>query len=369
MKTALGRPLVAGLALLEGNALARIREAACAAPANRVDSNGESIMKPLRPSQWIIPALAVAGLAAMIMTVTAGDKNYPVAAPLVQPARSPFPETVSGAGIVEASTQNIAVAAPVPGVVARVHAQVGQFVATGAPLFTLDKRPIAAEIASREAAVRVAETRVLEADAQLAEADDQLAKVRDLSDPRAVSREEIVRRETAARALGSRLKLAQASLEQAHAQLEQARVDLDRLTVRAPVAGELLQVNARPGEFISPGDGAPPVVLGETRRLHVRVDVDEAEAWRFRAGAKAIAYLRGNASIAVPATFVRIEPYVTPKKSLTGASAERVDTRVLQVLFAFDRGELPVYVGQQMEVFVEALAGTTVAPQTAKPGS
>jgi len=326
-------------------------------------------MKNLRLSQWLIPALAATGLTAMIMTVTAGDKSYPVATPLAQPAKTPFAETVSGAGIVEASTQNIAVAAPVSGVIARVHAQVGQYVNAGAPLFTLDERPLAAEAASREAAVRVTETRVLEAEAQLAEADDQLAKVRDLSDPRAVSREEIVRRETAARALGSRLKLAQALLVQARAQRKQVQVDFDRLTVRAPVAGELLQVNARPGEFVSPGDGAPPVVLGETRRLHVRVDIDEADAWRFRAGAKAVAYLRGNASNSVPATFVRIEPYVMPKKSLTGASAERVDTRVLQVLFAFERGELPVYVGQQMEVFVEALTSTAVAPQPAKPRS
>jgi len=43
-----------------------------------------------------------------------------------------------------------------------------------------------------------------------------------------------------------------------------------------------------------------------------------------------------------------------PKRSLTGDSTERVDTRVLQVLYRFDRGDLPVYVGQQMDVFVEA---------------
>lgn len=326
-------------------------------------------MKILRLSKWLVPALAAAGLTAMIMTVTAGDKNYPVAAPLATPARPPFAEIVTGAGIIEASTQNIAVAAPVSGIVAQVHVHVGQHVDAGAPLFTLDKRPLAAELASREAAVHVAEMRVSEADAQLAEAEDQLAKVRELSDPRAVSREEVMRRETTARATSSRLKLAQAALVQARAQRRQAQVDFDRLTVRAPVAGELLQVNTRLGEFVAPGDGAHPVILGDTHRMHVRVDIDESDAWRFRAGARAIAFLRGNASISVPVNFVRVEPYVTPKKSLTGVSAERVDTRVLQVLFAFDRGELPVYVGQQMEVFVEAVAGTAAALQPAKPQS
>ena len=32
--------------------------------------------------------------------------------------------------------------------------------------------------------------------------------------------------------------------------------------------------------------------------------------------------------------------------ALTGDSAERVDTRVLQVLYSFERGPWPVYVGQ-----------------------
>ena len=49
-----------------------------------------------------------------------------------------------------------------------------------------------------------------------------------------------------------------------------------------------------------------------------------------------------------------MEPYVVPKKSLTGDSNERVDTRVLQALYRFDRKQLPIYVGQQMDVFIEA---------------
>ena len=324
-------------------------------------------MKLPRLSQWIVPALAAVGLSAMLITVAAGDKTFPVAAPLAQPARPPFTDTVSGAGIVEASTQNIAVAAPLAGVISRVNVVAGQQVAQGAPLFTLDEKPLAAEIVSREASVQVAVARVTETEAQLAEANDQLAKVRSLSDPRAISKEEIVRRETAANAATSRLKLAQASLAQARAQLKQTQVDFDRLTVRAPVAGEVLQLNARPGEFIRPGEGTAPVILGITRTLHVRVDVDEADAWRFKSGAKAIAYLRGNAAISVPTSFVRIEPFVTPKKSLTGASNERVDTRVLQVLFAFDRGALPIFVGQQMDVFIEATA--SAGAQTQKPQS
>jgi HlyD family secretion protein len=50
---------------------------------------------------------------------------------------------------------------------------------------------------------------------------------------------------------------------------------------------------------------------------------------------------------------------VIPKKSLTGDSTERVDTRVLQVLYTFDPGDKPIYLGQQMDVFIETAPPTT----------
>jgi HlyD family secretion protein len=88
--------------------------------------------------------------------------------------------------------------------------------------------------------------------------------------------------------------------------------------------------------------------------LHVRVDIDENDAWRVRPEAPAVAFVRGNRALETPVQFVRFEPYVVPKRSLTGETTERVDTRVLQVLYRFHPGDLPVYVGQQMDVFIEA---------------
>jgi hypothetical protein len=51
---------------------------------------------------------------------------------------------------------------------------------------------------------------------------------------------------------------------------------------------------------------------------------------------------------------VRFEPFVVPKKSLTGDSTERVDTRVLQVIYRIEDNKLPLFVGQQMDVFIDA---------------
>ena len=148
--------------------------------------------------------------------------------------------------------------------------------------------------------------------------------------------------------------IAKAAIAQAEAQVEQIQTDIDRCLVRATVDGVLLQVNVRPGEYV----GAPPsqalVVLGAIdKTVHVRVDVDEHDIPRFKAGAPARASLRGAPEKSYPLTFVRVEPYVIPKKSLTGDNTERVDTRVLQVIYALDVTGKPVYVGQQMDVFID----------------
>jgi hypothetical protein len=99
----------------------------------------------------------------------------------------------------------------------------------------------------------------------------------------------------------------------------------------------------------------PPLVLfGSVEPLHLRVDIDEHEASRVRPDSPAVALVRGAPATRTKLEFVRFEPYVIPKRSLTGDSTERVDTRVLQVIYRFERGELPVFVGQQMDVFIEA---------------
>ncbi len=150
------------------------------------------------------------------------------------------------------------------------------------------------------------------------------------------------------------LAVAEAQVTAAKAQLNAALTQLERHTVHAPVAGEILQVNIRSGEYLSAATmGMPPILMGDTQVLHVRVDIDENDAWRFSPGTSAIASLRGNAEVKTPVRFVRVEPYVVPKRSLTGGSSERVDTRVLQVLYAFDHDDLPIFVGQQMDVFIE----------------
>jgi multidrug efflux pump subunit AcrA (membrane-fusion protein) len=162
---------------------------------------------------------------------------------------------------------------------------------------------------------------------------------------------------------------AAAQLAQVQAQASAAETDLERLTVRTPVAGEVMQLKIHLGEFAPAGTLQQPLILlGNVTPMNVRVDVDENDAWRVRQGAAATGYLRGHKEVSVPLKFVRFEPYIVPKVSLTGGSTERVDTRVLQVIYSFERAGRPIFVGAQMDVFIDATNAKNSAPPKTAAG-
>lgn len=286
-----------------------------------------------------LAALALLGVLVAAAAVIHGNQP-PAAVSAVPPLpRAPFPAWVAGSGTLEASTQNIAVGAAVSGIVSEVCVQWGDRVALGDRLFTIDDRDLRARLGSAVASVHVA-------GATLERAEHALAFVQNLGDT--VSRKEVASRT-------DEVALGKAGLELAEAQVHEIRTEIERRTVRAPVAGRILQLNARPGELAAPAaSGTPLVLLGDDARLHVRVEVDQHDAWRVRPGAKAIAFARGNAALQIPLAFVRIEPCVLPKASFTGKTTDRTDAKVLHVIFEFERGDLPVYAGQEVDAFIDA---------------
>lgn len=290
---------------------------------------------------YLLPILAIVAVIFVIRTVIMGSMPPPIAAPVVQPAQAPYETFVAGSGIIEASSENISIASPLAGVIKEVFVRAGDKVSVNQPLFSLDDRAILAELLVNEA-------QVTKAKASLADAETQLSIYRGVKDERAITRGELLKRESA-------LLLAQAGVAQADATVMASRTTIDRMTIRSPLNGEVLQLRARVGEF-APAQImiTPLMVLGTVYPLGVRVDIDENDAWRVESGRPGLATLRGNTALSFPLTFVRFEPYVVPKRSLTGESTERVDTRVLQVIYSFDRGTLPIYVGQLVDVFIES---------------
>ena len=343
----------------------------------------------------ILPLLSTTMLGAALYHTARSGPGPSDSAPPAPPPRSPFVRAVMGTGLVEARTENIGLGTALPGLVREVYMpadRAGVRVAAGTPLFRVDDRQLRAErklaAASLEAAraerarldaqprseeVPVSAAKVAAARARRALLEDQYERARRLLERRAIPQEDYRQRQLAleegrqqlARAEAEHALLragawkpdkaiARAAVAKAQARLEQIDVDLERTVVCAPVDGEVLQVNVRPGEYVAAPAAGPLVVLGDLHQLHVRVDIDGDDVPRFRRGAPARAYVRGAAREEVPLTFVRVEPYLVPKKSLTGEGTERVDTRVLHVIYALPRGTRGVYVGQQLDVFIEA---------------
>lgn len=343
----------------------------------------------------IIPPLPVIAAVAFVLAAYLVWSTQPRelrADAAFSPPEATFERSVAAVGLVEPKSELIALSTAVPGLVVSVAVSVGDVVHAGQALFQLDDRDLRALLAVREQELATARTslerlrrqpraedlppleaRLREAQQALADARVQQDMIEGVDDPRAIRKEDLLRRRIATRAAeagvataqaelarvragawSADIEVAQANVRLAEKQVEQVRTDIERLTVTAPRDGRILKLNVRAGEYAQSGVLADPlVVFGDVTELHVRADVDEQEARWVRPEAHAYASPRGDASIRIPLTFVRFEPYVVPKRQLTGAVIERVDTRVLQVIYRLDGPLVPLFVGQQVDVYID----------------
>lgn len=313
-------------------------------------------------ARQILPALALIGLAVAVWLVLVGLPDRSTAQPVEQPPKAVGKladgARVAGAGVVEPASEIIDIGSALSGLVTDVRVRPGDRVAKGDVLFTVDARAARAQLDQANAAIGEARAAIAEASAAQATARQQLALYRSLSDPAAVSRSEVIRAEGEEAAATSRLALARARLQSAQASAAAARTEIERLVIRAPIAGEILAVNIRAGEFVATqggGNASPFIQMGQTTPLHVRVDIDENEVARVALGQNAVISPRGAAELHVEAKFVRAEPLVVPKRSLTNSAAERVDVRVLQLIYELPPSEA-FRVGQQIDAFIPAKA-------------
>lgn len=324
-------------------------------------------------SRQVLPVIALIGLIIAVLYVFELLPDRELSEPDQEPPKATGEladsNRVAGSGLVEPSSEIIDVGSALSGLIVDLRVQPGDFVEKGQPLFVVDDRAIRARLQEANAAIGEARAAIREAQTARSTAQRQLALYRNIDDPAAVSQAEVIRAEGDASAASSRLELARARLTAAQASAGSARTELGRLTVRAPIAGEILAVNIRPGEFVSTqgGSSTPFIQMGETRPLHVRIDVDENEAVRLALGADATVSPRGAASEQVKAKFVRAEPQVVPKRQLTNSAAERVDVRVLQVIYELPSGDL-FRVGQQVDAFIPANNGEDTKNE-AKPSA
>jgi multidrug efflux pump subunit AcrA (membrane-fusion protein) len=326
--------------------------------------------------KYLLPVLALLGVTAAVVMVKEGNRTPSATKPVFQPAEAPFSSYIFGPGIVEASTENIAIGTPVSGIVKTIYVTWGEQVNRSAPLFKIDARDLDAQLVPARAKVREVEAQLFSATANVNQAKLTLAKAENhlrvgegLVPGVSISSEDLANRKFDVAADKALLASAEGQVQQIKAQIASAKAQVRQIedqirirTVRAPLAGSILQLKIRPGEFAQSGVLVTPLmVLGNDTTLHVRVDIDQSDAWRFQTKAPAVAYVRGNANLKTPLNYVRTDPDVVPQALLTGDATQRTDTRVLQVIYRFDSASLHAYVGQLMDVFIQAPPVTSAA--------
>lgn len=284
-------------------------------------------------TKYGVPVLAALVLALAALSIARLRPVHASAAPPSQPPAAAYATQVGAVGLVEARSENISIGAPLAGLVMQVDVKAGDRVRKGQKLFSLDDRDVRAELALRKSSLEVAqarlqklldfpraedvppaEARVSEAEQQLADTEVQLRLIEGVKDRRAIREEDLERRRIAVKLAKARLdearanlallkagswapdvRIAQSEVAEAERQVARVAADLGRLTVTAPVDGEIFNCNVRAGEYAPAGALPQPlIVMGAVDELHVRADVDEEDASRVKAGATATATARSN---------------------------------------------------------------------------
>jgi len=354
----------------------------------------------------IIFTLSIIGVLAALVAAYLFGRERKAQPPVFKPVSSPYESAIYANGIIESdqsSGENINIFPEVSGPITKVFAHEGQQVSAGAPLFTIDdsvqratteqlRLQSEASLAlleelkaqPRKETLAIVVSQVGLAESNLKVAHDQYDKRRASYDiePQSISKDVLDTAQDAVNQAASALDVArkQAELTQAGAwsyditnqakqyeALQQAykaaNALLQKYSVKAPVKGVVLAVNAAVGSYMSsqgaydpyPQQFDPLVVMGAPQdHLAVRCFVDEILVSRLPSSLHIHAEmsLRGSYTNKVPLEFVRVQPYVSPKIELSNQRQEKVDLRVLPVIFRFEKKDAPVYPGQLVDVFI-----------------
>ncbi|MGA2243965.1 MAG: biotin/lipoyl-binding protein [Verrucomicrobiota bacterium] len=287
----------------------------------------------------IIFTIAAIGILAGLVAAYIFGMQRKAQPPVFQPVSNPYASAIYANGMIESdlpSGENINVFPQVSGPITQVLVREGQPVPAGTPLFTI------------EDSVQRANTELAAANLKLAR--DQYDKDRAsyAMDSKSISKDV--------------LDTAEDTVNQAVAALKAATALLQYYSVKAPVDGVVLAVNAAVGGYVSSQGNYdtytelfdPLVVMsGPQDHMDVRCYVDEIlvsrlpSHWHIQAQMQII-----GTDIKVPLEFVRVQPYVSPKIELSNEKQEQVDLRVLPVIFRFEKSDLPVYPGLMVDVFI-----------------
>jgi len=138
----------------------------------------------------------------------------------------------------------------------------------------------------------------------------------------------------------------------ARAEAAAAAAAIERLTIRAPISGTVLQVNAKPGELAAPTNAQPLLIIGDISALRVRAELDERDVGEVKLGQSAV--IRADAfrgrEFAGKVSF--IAPIVEPGRISARGQRNVTDVDVIEVLVDVAQPD-PLAVGMKVDVYFQ----------------
>jgi len=269
---------------------------------------------------WRYYGLATVVLAAAVSAVACGDRATQAAeAPAPLPAVAVIraaPGTIESAIEVSgnlAPQTRVGVHAKLGGTLEKVFVQLGDRVAEGAVLATIDRREIDTQVDAAVAAVNVARAALDAADAGLANAAQEVERARNLYGKGAIPRQRLDAADTAFRAAQAQRDLGRANVAQADAALRRAREVQRDATLRAPMAGVIVERNFDAGSLVGPGGSQPVVAVADLRVLKLEAGVSELEAGRLKLGTAARISLPAKPGETYEGRLAALAPEVDPR--------------------------------------------------------
>jgi HlyD family secretion protein len=289
-------------------------------------------------------------------------------------------------GRVEPCAGQIKVATTAIGLVDKVLVKVNDTVFAGEPLIHLSSEEAAARLAAADAQVAVhkrarddktasgkANTRRKAEDA-VADGEQAVAEARSAVDRAAAdlranggadaaltaARAALARAETELTKHRDELRTLEADsplptplegqLNVARAEQAVVRAALDRMTVRAPSDGTILQINVRTGELVSPSSAQPPLVLGNLSTLCVRAELDERNVAAIKVQQKVSVRTTETPAREFEGSVASIAPLVEPGRLEPPGTRGRTDVDVVQVMIELT-GPSQLTVGMKADVY------------------
>lgn len=128
---------------------------------------------------------------------------------------------------------------------------------------------------------------------------------------------------------------ATAELGQANANLQQAQQDLELTSVKSPINGQVLRINAFPGEMVSQEVGV--IELGQTDRMVVIAEIYESDISQVRLKQKTTIVSEGGAfKDKLQGKVTHIRPQIRQQDIFDTDPAADIDTRIIEVKIALD---------------------------------